>query len=51
MEEKGIKKGDKIGHLYFEGDYGESSLNGSKYAAEKLGLEIVEQKIKATDRT
>ncbi|QSI48022.1 ABC transporter substrate-binding protein [Thermobispora bispora] len=50
VEEKGIKKGDKIGHLYFEGDYGESSLNGSKYAAEKLGLEIVEQKIKATDQ-
>lgn len=49
-KEKGIKSGDKIGHLYFEGDYGESSLNGSKYAAGKLGLEIVEQKIKATDQ-
>ncbi|GIH95049.1 ABC transporter substrate-binding protein [Planobispora siamensis] len=49
-KEKGIKSGDKIGHLYFEGDYGESALNGSKYAAEKLGLELVEQKIKATDQ-
>ncbi|MBB2912974.1 ABC-type branched-subunit amino acid transport system substrate-binding protein [Streptosporangium becharense] len=49
-KEKGIKSGDKIGHLYFEGDYGESALNGSKYAAEKLGLKIVEQKIKATDQ-
>ncbi|WP_371779246.1 ABC transporter substrate-binding protein [Streptosporangium subroseum] len=49
-KEKGIKSGDKIGHLYFEGDYGESALNGSKYAAEKLGLTIVEQKIKATDQ-
>ncbi|GAA4556205.1 ABC transporter substrate-binding protein [Planotetraspora kaengkrachanensis] len=48
--EKGIKSGDKIGHLYFEGDYGESALNGSKYAADKLGLEVVEQKIKATDQ-
>ncbi|XRQ03399.1 ABC transporter substrate-binding protein [Actinomadura welshii] len=48
-EEKGIKKGDKVGHVYFEGDYGESALAGSKHAAEKLGLEIVEQKIKATD--
>ncbi|GAA2847779.1 ABC transporter substrate-binding protein [Streptosporangium fragile] len=49
-KEKGIKAGDKIGHLYFEGDYGESALNGSKYAAEKLGLKLVEQKIKATDQ-
>ncbi|GIH45901.1 amino acid/amide ABC transporter substrate-binding protein, HAAT family [Microbispora rosea] len=49
-KEKGITSGDKIGHLYFEGDYGESSLNGSKYAAGKLGLQIVEQKIKATDQ-
>ncbi|GGS50675.1 lipoprotein [Planobispora rosea] len=49
-KEKGIKSGDKIGHLYFEGDYGESALNGSKFAAEKLGLELVEQKIKATDQ-
>ncbi|MCG5212528.1 ABC transporter substrate-binding protein [Streptosporangium soli] len=49
-KEKGIKKGDKIGHLYFEGDYGESALNGSKYAAQQLGLSVVEQKIKATDQ-
>ncbi|GIH25071.1 lipoprotein [Acrocarpospora phusangensis] len=49
-KEKGIKAGDKIGHLYFEGDYGESSLDGSKYATEKLGLTLVEQKIKATDQ-
>jgi ABC-type branched-subunit amino acid transport system substrate-binding protein len=48
-EEKGIEKGDKIGHVYFEGDYGESALAGSKYAAGELGLTIVEQKIKATD--
>lgn len=48
--EKGIGSGDRIGHLYFEGDYGESALNGSKYASEKLGLTLVEQKIKATDQ-
>ncbi|GAA0389091.1 lipoprotein [Acrocarpospora corrugata] len=50
MKEKGIKAGDKIGHLYFEGDYGESSLDGSQYATGKLGLTLVEQKIKATDQ-
>jgi ABC-type branched-subunit amino acid transport system substrate-binding protein len=45
MHEKGIKEGDTIGHLYFEGDYGENALKGSKYAADKHGLKIVEQKI------
>ncbi|CNF92910.1 urea ABC transporter%2C substrate-binding protein [Mycobacterium tuberculosis] len=48
-KEKGIKKGDRIGHVYFEGDYGESALAGSTYAADELGLTLVEQKIKATD--
>ncbi|MBG0817504.1 ABC transporter substrate-binding protein [Planomonospora sp. ID82291] len=50
VKEKGITSGDSIGHLYFEGDYGETALNGSKFAAEKLGLKLVEQKIKATDQ-
>jgi len=49
MKEKGIKKGDKIGHVYFEGDYGENALTGSKYMAKKSGLSVVEQKIKPTD--
>jgi ABC-type branched-subunit amino acid transport system substrate-binding protein len=45
MSEHGIKEGDTIGHLYFEGDYGENALKGAKYAADKHGLKIVEQKI------
>ncbi|MEV1076738.1 ABC transporter substrate-binding protein [Streptomyces sp. NPDC050211] len=49
MKEKGIKKGDKIGHVYFEGDYGESALVGSKHMAQESGLTVVEQKIKPTD--
>ncbi|MGW3284988.1 ABC transporter substrate-binding protein [Streptomyces sp. NPDC001002] len=49
IKEKGIKKGDKIGHVYFEGDYGESALVGSKYMAGKAGLSVVEQEIKPTD--
>ncbi|MGP4044629.1 ABC transporter substrate-binding protein [Streptomyces sp. 2A115] len=49
MKEKGIKKGDKIGHVYFEGDYGESALVGSKHMAKESGLTVVEQKIKPTD--
>jgi ABC-type branched-subunit amino acid transport system substrate-binding protein len=49
MENKGLKEGDSIGDLYFEGDFGEGGLIGVKYAAEKHGLKVVEQKIKATD--
>lgn len=49
MKEKGLKKGDKLGHVYFEGDYGENALKGSQYMAKKSGLTLVEQKIKATD--
>ncbi|MDH6547711.1 ABC-type branched-subunit amino acid transport system substrate-binding protein [Streptomyces sp. SAI-133] len=49
IKEKGIGKGDKIGHVYFEGDYGESALVGSKHIAKEAGLTVVEQKIKPTD--
>ena len=49
MKEHGVKSGDTIGHLYFEGDYGENALKGSKYAAGKHGLKIVEQKITPAD--
>ncbi|GAA3486571.1 ABC transporter substrate-binding protein [Streptomyces cremeus] len=49
LTHKKIAKGDKVGHVYFEGDYGENALQGSRYAAEKAGLTIVEQKIKPTD--
>ncbi|MFJ2054361.1 ABC transporter substrate-binding protein [Streptomyces sp. NPDC087908] len=49
LTEKGLRSGDKLGHVYFEGDYGENALKGSKYAAEKAGLTVVEQKIKPTD--
>ncbi len=49
MKHKGLKSGDKIGDLYFEGDYGEGGLIGVKQAAKTNGLQVVEQKIKATD--
>ncbi|GAB3674869.1 ABC transporter substrate-binding protein [Actinocorallia lasiicapitis] len=47
--QKLIKKGDKVGVVYAEGDYGQNALAGAKYAAEKLGVTLVEQKVKATD--
>ncbi|NBM15925.1 ABC transporter substrate-binding protein [Streptomyces sp. GC420] len=40
LDEGLIKKGDTIGHVYFEGDYGANALSGSKYAAEQLGLTV-----------
>jgi ABC-type branched-subunit amino acid transport system substrate-binding protein len=49
MKNKGLKSGDKIGDVYFEGDYGEGGLKGIQYAAQKHGLTVVQQKIKATD--
>ena len=49
--EKGlIKEGDKLGHIYFEGEYGANGLAGSKYMATKHKFEIVEAKIKPTDQ-
>ncbi len=44
-----IKKGDKLGHIYFEGEYGANGLAGAKAFASKNGLTVVEQKIKSTD--
>ncbi|MDX6377811.1 MAG: hypothetical protein QOE98_2114 [Gaiellaceae bacterium] len=44
-----LKEGAKIGHVYFEGEYGEGGLLGTKYWASKNGGEVVEQKIQATD--
>jgi ABC-type branched-subunit amino acid transport system substrate-binding protein len=49
LEQGKLKDGDKIGHVYFEGEYGENGLKGSKYFASKHGMTVVEQKIKATD--
>lgn len=50
MKEQGLKSGDRIGHLVLEGDYGQSALVGSKWAAKKNGLTLVEQQVKATDQ-
>lgn len=49
LEQKRIASGDKIGQVYFEGDYGENALAGAKHAAAEAGLTVVEQKIKPTD--
>jgi ABC-type branched-subunit amino acid transport system substrate-binding protein len=49
LEKGDIKKGDKIGHIYVDGEYGGNGLAGSKYFAEKEGLTVVEGKVTSTD--
>ena len=44
LKEGKIKEGDKIGHIYFEGEYGEGGLQGSKYFADKHDMTIVESR-------
>ena len=50
MDQGLIKEGDKLGHIYFEGEYGANGLAGAKHFAEKHGMEVIEAKIKATDQ-
>jgi ABC-type branched-subunit amino acid transport system substrate-binding protein len=49
LDEGKIKKGDKIGDVYFEGEYGENGLKGVEAFAKDHGMTVVQQKIKATD--
>jgi ABC-type branched-subunit amino acid transport system substrate-binding protein len=49
MRHRGIRTGDRIGHVYLEGDYGENALRGSRYMAAQHGLEVVQQQVKPTD--
>lgn len=49
MKNKGLKSGDKLGVIYHDSEYGADGANGAKYAAQKNGLVVVEQKIKASD--
>jgi ABC-type branched-subunit amino acid transport system substrate-binding protein len=49
LEQGKIKEGDTIGHIYFEGEYGEGGLAGSKYFASKHNMTVAEAQIKPTD--
>ncbi|MCW2640654.1 MAG: hypothetical protein JWP76_2960 [Dactylosporangium sp.] len=48
-EQGKLAKGDAVGHIYQEGEYGASALAGSRYAADKLGLKLVQRQVKATE--
>jgi ABC-type branched-subunit amino acid transport system substrate-binding protein len=48
-----LKRGDSVGDVYLQGDYGQNALAGVQYAAGKDGLSVVGQEITptATDLT
>jgi ABC-type branched-subunit amino acid transport system substrate-binding protein len=48
MKNKGLAKGDKVGHIFHEGDYGENGYAGAVAAAKEYGLELLPYKIKPT---
>ena len=50
FEEGLLKEGDKVGHIYFEGEYGANGLAGTQAVAAEMGLEVIEAQIKATDQ-
>jgi ABC-type branched-subunit amino acid transport system substrate-binding protein len=50
MKNRGLKTGDKVGHIYLEGEYGEDGLLGTTTFAKANGLTVVPQKIQPTDK-
>lgn len=49
QKNKGLKAGDTVGHIHQEGEYGDNGYAGSKYAASKLGFNLISVSIKPTD--
>ncbi|MGP4051626.1 ABC transporter substrate-binding protein [Streptomyces sp. 2A115] len=49
VQDEQLKSGDVLGHIYFEGDYGNSAFQGSQYAAKELGLKLRGIQVKPTD--
>ena len=45
-----LKQGDTVGHIYFEGEYGETGLAGTNAVAKKMGLKVIPAQIKSTDQ-
>ena len=49
--EKGLlEEGDTVGHIYFEGEYGENGLEGSRAVAKEKNLELIEAQIQSSDQ-
>jgi ABC-type branched-subunit amino acid transport system substrate-binding protein len=49
LEKGDIKKGDTIGHIYIDGEYGANGLAGSKYFGEQNDVKVSEAKVTSTD--
>jgi ABC-type branched-subunit amino acid transport system substrate-binding protein len=49
VDKLAVSTGQKVGVVYFTGDYGNDSLAGAKYAADRRGLQIVPQEITPRD--
>ncbi|MGY1726371.1 ABC transporter substrate-binding protein [Geodermatophilus sp. SYSU D01062] len=45
-----LQDGATVGHIYFEGEYGENGLAGSEAVAEARGIEVIPAQIKSTDQ-
>jgi ABC-type branched-subunit amino acid transport system substrate-binding protein len=46
LAEKGeVRRGDTIGHIYLQGEYGEDALAGTRSAAKDLGLKVEAQQV------
>jgi len=44
-----LKDGDKVGHIYIDGEYGKNGLRGAQYYAQQHNIQIVKGKIGSTD--
>lgn len=51
LDEGKLSEGDKIGAIYFEGEYGEDGLKGTKAFADANGMEVVERRCSRQTRT
>ncbi len=45
-----LADGDTVGHIYFEGEYGENGLAGSEAVAEARNLTVIPAQIKSADQ-
>lgn len=50
LQQEGLlADGDRIGHIYIDGEYGGNGLKGSQYYAEQHGMTISEAQVTSTD--
>jgi ABC-type branched-subunit amino acid transport system substrate-binding protein len=49
VKHRGLKPGDKVGHILLAGEYGENALAGAQQAAAANGVTLVAQKVLPTE--